>query len=144
MDYRRFDDTVLVRMDRGEEILEQLRIVAEAEQIGLASVSAIGAIGSFTAGVFHPDDQRYEANTFTGNFEIVSLTGNITAMDGKYYAHLHISAGDEQGRVFGGHLNRAEVSATCELFLRLLPGTVDRTFSKEIGLNLLDFEKSGK
>ena len=31
MDYRRFDDQILVRMDPGEEILEQLAVVAEKE-----------------------------------------------------------------------------------------------------------------
>lgn len=31
MDYKRFDDTILVRMDRGEEILEQVKAVALKE-----------------------------------------------------------------------------------------------------------------
>jgi len=50
-----------------------------------------------------------------------------------------MSAGDDQGRVMGGHLNRAVISATAELVVTILPGTVDRAFSEEIGLNLYKF-----
>ena len=41
MDYRRFGDTLLVRIDRGEEILEQVKTVALKENIQLASVQAL-------------------------------------------------------------------------------------------------------
>ena len=44
MDYKRFDDTILVRMDRGEEIVEQVKAVALKEHVTLASVQALGAI----------------------------------------------------------------------------------------------------
>ena len=50
-----------------------------------------------------------------------------------------MSAGDGSGAVFGGHLNRANVSATCEMVIRVIPGQVDRAFSQEIGLNLFRF-----
>ena len=60
-------------------------------------------------------------------------------MDGEFYAHLHMSAGDEEGKVFSGHLNRAVVSATCEMVIEVMDGRVDRKFSDEIGLNLLEF-----
>ena len=50
-----------------------------------------------------------------------------------------MSFGDGQGRVFGGHLNRAVVSATCELVLQVLEGTVERAMDEEIGLNLMVF-----
>ena len=53
MDYKRFDDTILVRMDRGEEILEQVKAVALKEQVTLASVQALGAINDFTVGVYN-------------------------------------------------------------------------------------------
>ena len=52
MDYRVFSDKVIVRIDRGEEICEQLKAVCEKEGVVLASVSAIGAVGDFTVGVF--------------------------------------------------------------------------------------------
>ncbi|HIR12800.1 MAG TPA: DNA-binding protein, partial [Candidatus Choladousia intestinavium] len=69
----------------------------------------------------------------------VSLTGTINTMDGNFYCHLHISAGNEKGQVFGGHLNKAVVSATCEVVIRVISGTVDRYFDEEIGLNLFQF-----
>ena len=52
---------------------------------------------------------------------------------------LHLSAGDGKGAVFGGHLNRAVISATCEMIVTLIPGAVDRVFSDEIGLNVFKF-----
>ena len=139
MEYKRFGDTIFARLDRGEEILEQLKILALQENIKLASVRGLGAVDEFTVGVFKTDRKQYDANSFTGYFEIVSLTGTITTMDGEYYAHLHMSAGNEKGEVFGGHLNRAIISATCELVIQVVDGTVERRFDPEIGLNVFKF-----
>ena len=50
-----------------------------------------------------------------------------------------MSAGDETGHVFGGHLNRAVVSAVCEMVVTEIPGSVDRAFNEEVGLNLFHF-----
>lgn len=139
MQYTRFDNTIIARIDRGEEILEQLREIALREDVRLAQVRALGAVGDFTVGVFHTDEKKYYANQFTGDWEIVSLVGNITQMNGEYYAHLHMSAGGTDGSVVGGHLNRAVVSATCEMFITVLDGAVERRFDGDVGLNLLDF-----
>ena len=126
MDYRKFGNTLIVRIDKGEEILEQVMEIASREHITLASVQALGAIGQFTAGVFRTEEKQYQANEFS-------------TMDGKPYCHLHISAGDEKGQVFGGHLNRAVVSATCEMVIQIIDGQVERRFDEEIGLNLFHF-----
>lgn len=139
MDYRRFGDTLVIRMDRGEEIIQSLRLAAEKEGVRLASVEALGAVDDFTVGVFDTVEKQYHANHFTGAFEIVSLTGTVTTQDGKFYAHLHMSAGDREGKVFGGHLNSATVSATCEMVVRVLDGRVERQFDEEVGLNLFRF-----
>lgn len=140
MEYRRFNDTVIARIDRGEEILCQIEQIAQREQIKLASVSALGAINDFTVGVFNVGEKKYYSNDFHGDYEIVSLTGTITTMDDMFYTHIHLSAGNDKGQVFGGHLNRAIVSATCEMVIRIIDGRVDRTFSEQVGLNLLDFQ----
>lgn len=139
MEYRRFDQTIVARIDKGEEILEQIKEIALKENIKLASISALGAVNDFTVGVFKTDEKKYYSNEFKGYFEITSLTGTINTMNGEVYAHIHMSAGNEKGEVFGGHLNRAVVSATCEMIITVIDGKVDRSFSEEIGLNLFRF-----
>lgn len=140
MEYRKFGNTIFARIDRGEEILEKLEEISVKENIKLAHVSALGATNDFTVGVFNVDEKKYYSNSFSGNFEIVSLTGTVTTMNGEFYAHLHMSAGNDKGEVFGGHLNRARISATCEMVITVADGTVERKFNEDVGLNLFDFQ----
>ena len=137
MKYQRFEQTIIVRMDKGEDIVKQVKNVALKEKIKLASISALGAINEFTVGVFKTKEKKYYANEFKGDFEIVSLTGTINTMNDEYYSHMHLSAGNDQGQVFGGHLNKAIVSATCEMVIQIINVEVDRYFDEEVGLNLL-------
>ena len=133
MKYKRFGNTLIVRI---EEILDKIRELAAAENIKLASVTALGATNDFTVGVFNTAEKKYYANEFKGAFEIVSLAGTINTMDGQFYTHIHMSAGNEKGEVFGGHLNRAVVSATCEMIVTVIDGEVDRYHDDDVGLNL--------
>lgn len=139
MEYRRFDNTYVLRLDPGEEILDCVRVFAEREGVKLASVQAIGAVKEFTVGAFDTVEKQYHSNEFRGIYEITALMGTINTMDGAFYAHLHMTAADETGRAVGGHLNRAVISATCEMIVTLIPGTVDRRFSEQVGLNLFKF-----
>ncbi len=88
---------------------------------------------------FNVNEKKYYANDFTENFEIVSLTGTINTMNDKFYTHIHMSAGNERGDVFGRHLNKAIVSATCEMVIHIIDGKVDRKYNDDIGLNLFEF-----
>lgn len=139
MEYRRFDHKIIMRIDRGEEIVSSLKSVCERESVKLASVSALGAVNRFTVGVFKTEEKKYYANKFEGDYEIVSLTGTVTTQKDEIYVHLHMSAGDRDGTVFGGHLNEAFVSATCEMVIDVVDGIVGREFDPEVGLNLFKF-----
>ena len=141
MEYRKFDSTIIARIDKDEEILEKVKEIALKESIKLASISALGAVNDFTVDVFKTDEKKYYTNSFQGCFEITSLTGTINTMNDEFYTHIHMSAGNEKGEVFGGHLNRAVVSATCEMVITIIDGAVDRYFDEEIGLNLFKFDE---
>ncbi len=139
MEYKRFNKTIVARIDKGEEILEQIKAIALKENIKLANINALGATNDFTVGVYNIDEKKYYANSFKVNFEIVSLTGTINTMNDEFYTHIHMSCGNDKGEVFGGHLNRAIVSATCEMIINIIDGCVDRYYDDEIGLNLFKF-----
>lgn len=126
-------------MDKGEEILAKIKEISLKENIKLASVQALGATDEFTVGVYKVDEKKYYANEFKGYFEIVSLTGTINIMNGEFYTHIHMSAGNDKGEVFGGHLNKAVVSATCEMVIDIIDGNVDRKYDEETGLNVFRF-----
>lgn len=139
MEYRRFGNKIIARIDKGEEILTTIKEISLKENIKLASVQALGATDEFTVGIYKVDEKKYYANEFKGYFEIVSLTGTINTMNGEFYTHIHMSAGNDKGEVFGGHLNKAIVSATCEMVIDVINGCVDRKYDEETGLNVFRF-----
>jgi len=139
MEYRRFGNTIVARLDKGEEVLTCIKELALKEDIKLANVNALGATNDFEVGVFNIEEKKYYSNFFKGNYEIVSLTGSINTMNDEFYTHIHMSCGDSEGKVVGGHLNKAVISATCEMFIYILDGKVDRFKDEETGLNLFKF-----
>lgn len=140
MEYRVFPEGWLVRLDRGEEILETLNALCAREDIRLAQVSGIGAAGDVTVGIFRTADKVYVTRRLLGDFEIAHLTGSVTRQEGRPYLHLHATLSNPvSGELAAGHLSRAVVSATAEIFLRRWSGEAGRAFSEDVGLNLLDF-----
>ena len=139
MEYKVFEDRVLVRLDKGDEIVTSLLAVAEKEGVTLASVSGIGATDDFEVGVFDLDRSNYDRFRFVGNHEIVALAGNLTTKDGAPYVHLHITCAGEGGKIVGGHLFNARISLTAEIFLDIAAGSVDRRRDDTLGINKILF-----
>ena len=139
MDYRKFDDTYVVRLDRGESVHPCLLSLCEKEKILLGSISAIGAVDHAVIGVYDLASGSYIRREYNEFMEISNLTGNVTEKGGKPYLHLHVTACGQDLSVHAGHAIELRIGATCELFLRTLPGTVERRTDPETCLNLFGF-----
>ena len=136
MQYQRFDQTYMLRIDIGEEITESLEKLCEREGIRLAQVSAIGAADHAVIGVYDLREQQYHREELDGFMEITGLAGSVTEKDGKPYIHLHATLADQQHALHGGHVIALRVGATCEMFVRVLAGKVNREKDGELGINL--------
>lgn len=139
MEYRKIENTIIARIDRGESISEKLRLIAEKENIKTAFVSGIGAADHLEIGCYEVGKKEYIKYIYNGDFEITSLLGNITTMDGNFYLHLHINAADEKGKTYAGHFNEGIIGGTCELQIQIVDTTIERQYDEETGINIFKF-----
>lgn len=140
MQYRKYGNTYLVRIDLDEEIMGSLKALCEQEDIRLAHVEAIGASNHAVIGVYDLEEQAYHREVLDGFMEITGLTGNVTRKDGEVYLHLHGTMADRNNTVHGGHVIELKVGATCEMFVTVLDGEVNRVRDEGLGINLISME----
>ena len=130
----------VVRLDAGERIVETLRALCERDAIGGGYFHGLGAVGEAEIGHFDPSTNDYDWVRLSGPYEIVSLYGNISTVDGKPHFHAHIALGDNTMAVRGGHLKEAVVSVTCEVTLVRFRDEIGRKKDERSGLWKLALE----
>jgi predicted DNA-binding protein with PD1-like motif len=131
----------LIRFNKGEEIISSLQAYCEQKSIYAASFQALGAAKQLTLSYYNLSDKRYEDHDIDEEVEILSILGNVATMDKKIIIHAHGVFGKRDLQTIGGHIKKLVVSATCEVSLIPLSGTLIRAFDEETGLNLLDHEE---
>ena len=139
MQHQQFGNTYMVRIDLGEDIIESLKKLCEDEHILLGRVEAIGATDHAVIGVYDLEKKEYYPEQIDEFMEIAGLNGNITAVDGKPYIHLHATLADQRHGIHGGHVIEMRVGATCEMFVTVLDGEVTRQKNEDLGINLWTF-----
>lgn len=137
MKFKKFGNKWVIRIDKGEEVIQTIKKVCEDNKIKLGSISGIGAANKVTIGLFDTKAKEYHSQELIGDYEITNLSGNLSTMNGEIYLHLHIGLSDSKYNVYGGHLTSAVISGTGEIIIEEINGEIEREFNKEVGLNLL-------
>lgn len=129
----------LIRLDKGDHLLESVeRFVGETSLEG-AWLNGLGAVSEVTLKIYDLDKKEYHSRTFEGVREAVSLTGNIAFDDnGKMVVHMHGVFGDEQYQTIGGHVQDFTAAATIELFIHRAYRPTKRKMDESVGLQTLD------
>lgn len=148
MIYKRFGDKLVIRLIKGDKLVESVRNILEKENIKAGFLTGIGATDNLDLGLFDPKTKDYKIKKYKEDLEIANLCGNISNKDGKLYTHLHITCGKAKtnaltggisGDAIAGHLNEAVISLTAEIFVTIIDGDINRKFDEELGLNLIEF-----
>jgi uncharacterized protein len=137
MNYKQFGNRVVVRIDKGEELVDCLKTICKELDIKLGGIIGIGATTRATVGLMNTKTKKYQSKEFIGDHEITSLIGNITSMNGEVYLHLHIIICNVEHKAVGGHLTSAVISATFEGMIDIMDGQITREYHDDVGLNLL-------
>ena len=139
MFYKQFNNKIIVRLEKGEELVKCLKTLCTTLDIRLGVIFGIGATDKVTVGLLNTKTKKYQSQEFSGDHEITCLMGNITQMNNEPYLHLHVTLANADQNAIGGHLSSAIISATFEGVIECIDGSVTRTYHEASGLNLLTF-----
>lgn len=138
MQFVKANNSYVIRLEKGESIIEELESFCQKENISTAFLNGLGAILSATLAFYNLEKKEYELKNLSETCEIVSLVGNVALVDNKPFAHLHCVLSNSKFECFGGHLKEGTVGATCEIHLIKLDVEIERKLDEKIGLKLLD------
>ena len=130
---------IIGKVEPDEDLIEAIITMVKNHKIQSGLINCIGALKKFTVGYFNIDTKIYERKTFEEYIELVSCMGNIAFKDGEPIIHLHLSIGNSEYSVIGGHLFQpAIVSITGEVYILEIDQKMSREIDPELNLALLN------
>jgi predicted DNA-binding protein with PD1-like motif len=143
MNYATLDiATYALRLDPGDDIHESIQKFCDEQSIENAAVQGLGSVESPTLAHYSMKTKQFTDRSLSGIYEVTSLLGNVALVDGKPFAHLHVTVSNEKMETFGGHLVKGECSATLELVVQSFTSKYAKVHNDAIGLKVWEFEKS--
>ena len=107
----------LVKLNKGELLVESLLEVVKKEDIKGAWVSGLGGVVWVELGYYDLEGQQYHWQKRDDLPELTGLQGNVAWKDSEPVLHLHGTFSDAQMRGFGGHIKEMAVGGTCEILI---------------------------
>jgi predicted DNA-binding protein with PD1-like motif len=135
-------------LERGDELMAEVKGFAERERLRAAEFTAIGAVSSAKLAAFDPETREYVDIPDPGQTELVSLNGRITLpRDGdpddppaERQLHVHCVLSREDGSAIAGHAFELTVRPTCEVFITESAENVTRAEDPDSGLPVISLD----
>jgi predicted DNA-binding protein with PD1-like motif len=131
------NEYLLVFTEPDVELIAALNQFAAANDIASGRLQAIGSVSSATLAWWSADTKAVEKYTASGQFELVSLLGNITSnADGpRLHAHAVMTG---PGGLVAGHAVALTVRASVEVNITVFETPATRVFNQDFGLWIID------
>jgi len=142
MKIKKIKNLIAIRMDDGEDFFMNMENVAKHYQIKSGVIlTGLGMLKDVELGylTYPKEVGRYLSHDYSGPFEVTSMMGNLGWFKGQFIVHVHAVLSDTNNTCKGGHLNKATVSATVEVFILTFEQKFERRYDEKTGLKILDF-----
>ena len=138
MQFKKHDDIYLVDLEKGEYVVEVLTDFCKEQNILNGHITGIGAVNNIELGAYDTKIGEYIKKTFIEAHELITYQGNIMLLEDKPFIHAHVTIGNHNMEIFGGHLFSANIAVVGEFIIHKIDGNSKRTFNNEIGLATWD------
>ena len=134
----------LIRLDKGDHLLEALERFAQETKVEGGWISGLGGALEATLGFYDLDSREYRWQQVDGLREVVSLTGNLAYDEnGQPVFHLHAVLADAKYQTVGGHVKDMVAAATLEIYVHRAYQPTKRAMDESVGLQTLDLTAGG-
>lgn len=120
---------VLVRLMDGEELISSLQ---ELSLDSAVLLNGVGMLRDLEIGYWN--GSSYDVQRIAEPVELLSLQGNFARKGDERIIHCHATIAKHGAAAFGGHVLRATVNNTAEIYVRKLSGIALERKMEETGL----------
>lgn len=152
MEYRRFENKIVARIDSGEELVQKLCAIAERENIRFATVTGWGASRDVSLTYYDTKKACEYGNVYNRiDQELTNISGAVVRAEGETRTELRAVIGNPSydrparmstvrfGFAVGGRLKSAVISTTCTVILEIIDLNVHMTRPPELGYDVMEF-----
>lgn len=152
MEYRRFGNKIVARIDSGEELVQKLCEIAERENIRFAIVTGWGSSRDVSLTYYDTKKACEYGNVYNRiDHELTNISGAVVRAEGETRTELRAVIGNPSydspvritsvrfGFAIGGRLKSAVISTTCTVILELIDLDVNMTRPRELGYDVMEF-----
>ena len=141
MQFQKIDNSYIVHVEKGEKVMDTLTQFCIDRNITSGQLSGIGAVKNVDIGAYNITSKEYIHKIFDSILELLSFQGNVAIKDDEPFIHAHITLGNHDMEVSGGHLFEMEVAAVGEFIIHDFKDKTHRVLNKDIGLATLSLCK---
>lgn len=138
MQFKQHDNTYFVYLEKGEPVVDVLTNFCKEHNISNGYITGIGAVNNIEMGAYDTKVGEYIKKIYKNSYELITYQGNIMLLDDEPFIHAHITIGNHNMEIFGGHLFSMNVAVVGEFVIQKVNGKSKRTFNDEIGLATWD------
>ena len=122
---------------KGKRTFSKNGSLCSAQTAKFATISGIGACDLVSLNFYDIKTKKYYEKVLEEDVELIILMGNFTLKDGKPFAHIHGTFGDDKYQTWSGHVSKAIVSVTAEIVVTFTDMQVSRELNEDVGIYLI-------